>query len=164
MVQAERQGEILVAGENITSKPLQKLIPQLSIALYNPSWELFFTTAEEELLFALENLGLPETEIEERIRTVTAQLGLESMLSKTSLHLSQGWQKLLILAVHMAIRPQVLLLDEPFVGLSETSLKRAINCLTLYLEAGGSLVLAEQSPSAAELKPIVQKLNVDKQP
>ncbi|HOV16141.1 MAG TPA: ABC transporter ATP-binding protein [Candidatus Cloacimonadota bacterium] len=159
-VQAERQGSVFLNGENITTLPINKLIPKLSIVLSNPAWEMFFSTAEEEILFALENMGLPEKEIEQRLKTIAEQFELMPMLNEPSLHFSAGWQKMLVLAVHAAIRPQVLLLDEPFAGLSDESVKKVINCLKDYLAKGGCLILAEHSSAVTELEPVTLNLSL----
>jgi energy-coupling factor transporter ATP-binding protein EcfA2 len=159
MIKAVRTGKIRLNNEPIDMVPLDKLIPRISLALSNPAWEFLFSNPGDEIVFALENIGLPEAEIESRISDVCQRLGLQPWLSLPSFQLSQGWQKLVVLAVHLAIQPAVLLLDEALTGLSGTNLEIALEALQQYTEGGGCLIIAEHSDRVQELKPSVLSLN-----
>ncbi len=153
VVQAVRTGIIWLGGRQINDLPLNQLSPLLSLSYSDPQREFFFTCCEDEIIFALENLGLSSAEITLRLAETGTRLGLEEKLGQPSSTLSYGWQKLAVLAVHLAIRPQALLLDEPLSGLSGIALEKAVGALKAYTETGGILVLAEHSPAAEQLVP-----------
>jgi energy-coupling factor transporter ATP-binding protein EcfA2 len=152
-IPASRTGDITLNNIRIDDQPLNKLIPILSIALSNPDWELFFSNPLDELVFALENIGLNHEVIKARIESVCSAFELHDKLDLASHQLSEGWKKLTALAVHSAICPQILLLDEPFNGLSKNGVRRVIEWLKSYLAQGGILIIAEHNDAVFELNP-----------
>ncbi len=93
----------------------------LSMVMSDPAFQLFFPDGESEIAFALENSGLPAAEIASRISEVTESFGLKDILRQHPAKLSYGQQKLLLFAACDAMRRLLVLLDEPFSGLSGRS-------------------------------------------
>lgn len=153
-IEAERSGEIWLDKALLNDIPLPQLIPNLSLMLCNPAWELFFTYPEEEIVFALENLNLDEAEIKKRLASVCRDFALDKWLQTPVHKLSAGWMKMVVLAAHSAVRPRILLLDEPLSGLSEMNALRVLNWLKQYVRDGGILITAEHSPLMEQLNPI----------
>lgn len=158
MIEAEKTGEVFLDNDLLNEVPLQNLIPKLSLMLCNPVWELFFTYPEDEIVFALENISLSEAEMESRVREVSDTFCLGSWLNHPTHKLSAGWQKMVVLAVHAAIKPRVLLLDEPFNGLSDASSEKVLSWLINYTKEGGSLIIAEHSALVERLNPAILQL------
>ncbi len=154
-ISCSRTGDIVLYDELMNEVPVNKLIPKISLMLSNPHWELFFSTPEDEIVFALENIGLADAEIKDRVSSVCAAFNLEQFMKFPSNKLSIGWQKMVILAVHAAIMPKVLLLDEPFNGLSETNINRVLDWLKSYLTKGNSVIIAEHSEKVKILNPVI---------
>ena len=159
-IDAERTGEIRLDNVLVNDIPLQKLLPDLSLMLCNPDWELFFTYPEQEMIYALENLGLSDAEIKDRLNKAISDFGLEPWLHTPTHKLSAGWQKMVVLAVHAVVKPKVLLLDEPFNGLSDANTERVLVWLKHFTREGGSLIIAEHSPLVTKLDPTVFELGV----
>ncbi len=158
-IPAFRSGDITLNNIKINDLPLNRLLPMLSIALSNPDWELFFSNPLDELVFALENIGLNPEVIKARIESVSSAFELQDKLDLASHQLSEGWKKLTALAVHAAICPQILLLDEPLNGLSSAGIRRVIEWLKSYLAQGGILICAEHNDAVNELNPILLTMN-----
>lgn len=158
MIEAEKTGEVLLDDELLNNLLLQNLIPKLSLMLCNPLWELFFTNPEEEIIFALENMGLSETEMEKRIKTVLKDFGIGEWLRFPTHKLSAGWQKMVVLALQAAIIPQIMLLDEPLNGLSKANIELVLNWMKKYAKEGGILIMAEHSQHVETLKPSILQL------
>lgn len=159
MIEAERTGEVFLDNDLLNDVPLNNLIPELSLMLCNPYWDLFFTYPEDEIVFALENIGLSVSEIDGRLKSVSEEFGLGEWLKFPTHKLSAGWQKMVVLAVHAAIRPKILLLDEPLNGLSPANIATVMNWLAGYSREGGILIIAEHSPLITKLIPAI--LNLD---
>ncbi|MFO7660146.1 MAG: ABC transporter ATP-binding protein [Candidatus Cloacimonadaceae bacterium] len=155
---ADRSGEVLLDNVLLNDVPLPNLLPVLSLMLCNPGWELFFTFPEEEIIFALENLNLSEAEIGDRLNSICSDFALEQWMQTPVHKLSAGWQKMVVLAAHCAVKPRVLLLDEPFNGLSDVNAARVMSWLKNYLRDGGSLIIAEHSPRIEQLNPTLLEL------
>ena len=162
-IEATRQGEIYLQGSLSNDIPLNCLSPQVSLSLSNPKWEMFFTTLEEELCFALENIGLTPVEIETRLQAALTRFHLIDWLECPVHKLSPGWQKMVSLAAQAALKPGVLLLDEPLAGLSETNAQLVIDWMQDYLKEGGVIVAAEHSHLINEMHPQILVLAGNKQ-
>lgn len=158
-ISCSRTGDIVLYDELMNEVPVNKLIPKISIMLSNPHWELFFTTPEDEIVFALENIGLADAEITDRVSSVCDAFNLEQFMKFPSCKLSIGWQKMVMIAVHAAVMPKVLLLDEPFNGLSDTNIYRVIDWIKSYLAKDNSVIIAEHSEKVNLLKPVIMQLS-----
>jgi len=159
MLSAERDGSIFFNDKLMNEVVVNNLAPDFSLLLSNPAWELFFSTIEGEIIFALENIGLTENEISERLSYVTDTFRLNQWKHLNTHHLSYGWQKMVNLAVHAAIKPSVLLLDEPLSGLSDDNKNIVLLYLSEYQKSGGIAILAEHSDSINELQPQIMCLD-----
>jgi energy-coupling factor transporter ATP-binding protein EcfA2 len=160
MIEATRTGKIYLDGDDITSRPLNLMLPDLSFSMSNPNLEFFFANPEDEIIFALENAGFSEAEIKARLERAINHFGLQKFRQTHTHHLSAGWQKMASLAVQAAISPRILLLDEPLNGLSPDNIGVVIGWVKDYLSGGNCLVVAEHSEAINDLNPIV--LNLDK--
>ena len=141
-------GEVLVrdpkTGETFktTETPVPKLSTLVGLVLQNPESQLFNMTVEDEVAFALENLGLPRDEIERRIRWALRAVNLEGREDEFPPNLSGGEKKRLAIASVIAMKPAHLVLDEPFAGLDAGS-RRAIERLILELSREITVVVIE---------------------
>ncbi|MBM4403078.1 MAG: ABC transporter ATP-binding protein [Candidatus Cloacimonetes bacterium] len=93
----------------------------LSMVMSDPAVQVFFPDGVSEIAFALENSSIPAAEIESRIAKVTNLFGLEEIVRQHPATLSYGQQKLLLFAACEVLKRPLVLLDEPFSGLSQRS-------------------------------------------
>jgi len=112
--------------------------------------QLLWTTAEEEVVFALRNRGVPAPERSQRAARALADVGLAGLGARPVERLSVGQQQRVALAALLALRPGVLLLDEPASQLDPPAVDR-LRALLRGLKAGGTaLVIADHVPQTWE--------------
>ena len=145
ILEADRDGLLFLDGKNYNSIPVNLLMPDISMMLSNPHWQLFYPTPEEEIVFVLENAGLQEHEIEERLNNALHLFQLVQFRHAQSASFSYGQQKMILFAVQAAINPKLLLLDEPFDGLSEQNVILVVEWLKAYTKSGGMLIIADHT-------------------
>jgi len=114
-----KKGEVHYAGNRVdySSKALTRLREQVSVVLQNPDDQIFSTTVEEDVAFGPMNLGLEKEEVERRVDEALFLVDLENIRERPTQQLSFGQRKRVALAGALAMKPQVLMMDEPTAGL-----------------------------------------------
>jgi cobalt/nickel transport system ATP-binding protein len=114
-----KKGDVYFAGARIDygSKALTKLREQVSVVLQNPDDQIFSTTVEEDVAFGPMNLGLERGEVDRRVDEALFLVDLESIRERPTQQLSFGQRKRVALAGALAMKPRVLMMDEPTAGL-----------------------------------------------
>ena len=111
------KGEIYYGDEVLNSLTPELRAKRVSILFQNPDNQFCMDSVEHELLFTLENINCPTSEMENRVTELLKMVGLEG-LEKTKLHtLSGGTKQKVALAAAMAAKPEMLILDEPFANI-----------------------------------------------
>ena len=105
-------------------------------------------TVEEEIAFGPENLGLPAHEIRKRVDFAVDVTNLGHLLERSPFSLSGGEQQRLVIAASLALKPQVLVLDEPFTNLDPESRDAMLNVFD-GLSSDLTIILLETNPSLA---------------
>lgn len=137
-------GVIIFAGcEMRAEKDFQALRRRLGYAVQNAEDQLIFPTVLEDLCFGPLNLGLTEDEAGARALAQLAELGLAGFDQRLTHQLSGGQQKLAALAAVLVMRPEVLLLDEPFNGLDDAACERL--CAVLEGLDCGMIVVSHEA-------------------
>ena len=151
-IRGEFEGEVVVTDpetgeEYITSEtPVSKLSTIVGLVLQNPESQIFNMTVEEEVAFALENLGLPREEILERIEWALRIAGLEDKRDEFPPNLSGGEQQRLAIAAILAMKPKVLVLDEPTTQLDPAGRRGVLEMISkLNREEGITVVLVDHN-------------------
>ncbi len=108
-------------GRPVTRRLQRSLWRQVGLVFQDCADQLFCASVAEEIAFGLRQLGLPRAEIRRRGQEVLAMVGLEGFEARVPLHLSGGERKRLALACVLAMRPRLLILDEPTAGLDPRS-------------------------------------------
>ena len=106
-------GSVRVNGIGVAEQPIAVTCQQVGLLFQNPEEQLFCIIVEDEIAFGLENLGLPSHEIDRRIDSALTQVGLAGFRNHQIASLSSGQKQRVALACVCAMRPQILLLDEP---------------------------------------------------
>jgi cobalt/nickel transport system ATP-binding protein len=102
---------------------------RVGLLFQNADDQLFCPTVLEDVTFGPRNQGLSAAEADERARATLADLGLEALADRPTHRLSGGEQRMVALATVLAMRPDVVLLDEPLAGLDEASEERLLSVL-----------------------------------
>ena len=106
-------GSVRVNGASVAEQPIAVTCQQVGLLFQNPEEQLFCIIVEDEIAFGLENQGLPSHEIDCRIDSALAQVGLAGFRHRQIASLSSGQKQRVALACVCAMQPQILLLDEP---------------------------------------------------
>ncbi len=125
---------------NYRRKALRRLRSEVAVVLQNPDDQIFSSTVGEDVAFGPRNLGLSEDEIEERVDEALFQTGMTALKEQGTLKLSYGQRKRLVLAGAIAMRPKLLILDEPTAGL-DPQMAHEVMEITDQLHHTGTTVL-----------------------
>lgn len=113
-------GDILYNGESIYREgySMKQLRSKVGLVFQYPEHQLFEVDVFSDVCFGPKNLGLPQDEIEERAKEALAMVGLnESFYKQSPFELSGGQKRRVAIAGVLAMKPEVLILDEPTAGL-----------------------------------------------
>ena len=150
-IDGDFEGQVVVLGQETADVPMGQLAMQVGLVFEDIEAQLFNATVADEIAFGLEAMGLPVPEIEKRIDESLDLVGLRGFRRRSPRMLSGGEQKRLALASVLAMRPRILILDEPTLGLDPRARKNvlaAINRLRLESERGMTVVMATQDAEA----------------
>jgi len=120
-IPGELKGEVKVFGRDPAKVGVAKMAQVAAIVLQDPEAQVIAFTVEEEVAFALENLLVPRSEGLKRIREALRVVGLEDLRKEPVDTLSMGQKQRLALASALALRPRLLILDEPTAHLDPAS-------------------------------------------
>ncbi|MBN2392993.1 MAG: ABC transporter ATP-binding protein [Anaerolineae bacterium] len=142
-----------VAGYDV----LAKMPPTGAVGLLfqDAATQLFNSTVEDEVAWGLEALGTPPQHISMQVEEALGRFGLLDVRTRSPWALSGGQQKRLALAAVWAMRPRVLLLDEPLGGLDPQGRTEVLAALRTLSQSGVTLLLTTFRPQTAALAPTV---------
>lgn len=137
------QGQVLVAGRALANYRQRELYQKVGMVLQNPDDQLFGATVADDVAFGPRHLGLAEREVRIRVTENLALVGAEHLEKRPIHKLSFGEQKRVALAGVLAMRPAVLVLDEPTAGLDPAGELRMVKLLLdLNEKSGITIILA----------------------
>lgn len=123
------QGRLRVAGLELTSRNLGRIRSQVGLVFQDPDDQLFSPTVWEDVAFGPLYAGLPEAEVQRRVKRALAAVGAEGAEQRMPHHLSLGERKRVAMATVLAMEPRILVLDEPSSGLDPRGRRRLIELL-----------------------------------
>jgi len=140
----ELEGEVTVAGLSTTENSTPKLAQNVGLIFQNPDNQIFALTVQKDIAFGLENLGIPREQMLEHIDWALDNTGIEDLRERGTHELSGGQKQRLAIASILAMRPDILVLDEPTSFLDPLGAIRIFNVLeTLNREHGMTVILIE---------------------
>ena len=138
------KGTVLLDGEDIWSRPkeMKQIRCRVGLVMQYPEYQLFEETVREDIAFGPKNMGLSAQEIEERVAEAAAFAGLDpALLGESPFDLSGGQKRRAAIAGIMAMRPEVLVLDEPAAGLDPRGRDAILRGMREYKEKSGATVI-----------------------
>ena len=143
----ERTGDTRVLGENVADMDVRASAERVGYVFQDPENQIVCETVWHEMAFGLENLGMSRDEMRRRVAETSYFFGLEDWLHRDTDTLSGGRKQLLSLAAVLALRPRVLLLDEPTSQLDPVAEKNFLHALfRVNRELGCTVVVATHQP------------------
>ena len=139
------EGRIRVAGHTLNRSTARDVRRHLGIVFQDPDDQLFMPRVGEDVAFGPATMGLAPEEVRARTAEALEAVGLAGFEDRSPYHLSQGEKQRAALATVLAMRPQILALDEPTAGLDPRARRRLIallqNLATTMLVVGHDLDL-----------------------
>jgi len=136
-------GRVLVFGEEVKNWPLSRISQKIGTVLQDPERQILGTKVLNEVAFGLENLGLPREEIYQRVQASLDLLEISHLRGRDTFTLSGGEKQKVALAGVVAMRPSILLLDEPLASLDPASAWDSLNTIRLLANQGLTVLLIE---------------------
>ncbi len=141
---APSAGKVYVGGKDINADKFSRkaVKGEVGLVFQYPEYQLFEETVYKDIAFGPKNMKLGESEIDERVREAAGFVGVEeSLFDKSPLELSGGQKRRVAIAGVIAMRPGVLILDEPTAGLDPLGCSTILENILNYREKSGSTVI-----------------------
>ena len=150
----ELTGSVRIEGRPTTDLRLRDIALTVGTVLQDPAKQIVGATVEAELAFGPENLGLPRTEILERIGLVMDRAGIGNLVGRETSALSGGERQLVAAAGILMMRPRLYVVDEPLANLDPATASRLLALLRDLADEGNAVVIVEHRvEEALELDP-----------
>lgn len=138
-------GEIFFDEKEINTLSIKEKCQSVGIVFQNPDNHIFSPLVTEELVFALENLGIKREEMELKLDIVLKGCGIEYLKDAKTLLLSSGEKQLVALASVLIMEPQILILDEITSRMDSNYKEKVRNILVDYAKSGKSVILVSHT-------------------
>lgn len=137
-------GCVKIEGKAISFEKdeLLKVMQKVGIVFQDPNDQLFAPTVKEDIAFGPMNLGLSYDEVEKRVEDALKMVGMENYEDKTPHHLSGGQQKRIAIAGIIAMKPEIMILDEPTAGLDPDGVEKVLNIMNQLNKEGMTLIIS----------------------
>jgi cobalt/nickel transport system ATP-binding protein len=137
-------GLIKIDGEPAIyeKKELLKIRQKVGIVFQNPDDQLFAPTVIEDVAFGPMNIGISDDEVDERVEEALELVGMSGLEKKAPHHLSGGQKKRVAIAGILAMRPEIMVLDEPTTGLDPKGVDQVMEILYMLNKEDMSIIIA----------------------
>ncbi len=138
-------GEVLVNGRDTVESSPSELALSVGSVFQDIDGQMVASVVEDELLFGLENFGVPHEEIEKRISDILKMVGIEELRHRNISTLSGGQKQKVAISAVVALMPDILVLDEPTAELDPQSSQQIFSMLRMLNEKMGiTVIVVEQ--------------------
>jgi energy-coupling factor transporter ATP-binding protein EcfA2 len=139
----ELTGKVLLYGKEMSDQPLSRVSQVVGTVLQDPERQILGIKVLNEVAFGLENLGKPRSEILESVDESLNHLGIGHLRDRETFLLSGGEKQKVALAGVLAMKPGILLLDEPLASLDPASSLDALSLIRRLADEGMTVLLVE---------------------
>ena len=138
------EGKVLLDGVDIWAdkSKMRQMRFRVGLVFQYPEYQIFEETVAKDIAFGPRNMGLAEEEVQARVQKTAAIVGLsEEILKQSPFLLSGGQKRRVAIAGVMAMRPEVLILDEPTAGLDPRGREEILQEIQAYRNQTGATIL-----------------------
>lgn len=139
----EISGRVTVLGEEVKDWALSRISQKIGTVLQDPERQILGTKVLNEVAFGLENLGMSRPEIYQRVNEALEFLKISHLRDRETFHLSGGEKQKVALAGVLAMRPSILLLDEPLASLDPASAQDTLDTVRQLADDGMTVLMVE---------------------
>jgi len=151
-IHGAQKGQVKIAGTTIDTTDklsLKKIRSQVGIVFQDPDDQLFMPTVREDIAFGPYNMGIRGAELDQIVNEALAQVGMSDLADRAPHHLSFGQRRRVAVAGVLAMKPEILVLDEPSSNLDPAS-RRELATILASLDVT-ILMVTHDLPYALEL-------------
>lgn len=127
------EGEINVAGVNLTKKTLRRIREIVGMVFQNPDDQLFMPTVEEDVAFGPLNMKLSEEEVRNRVYMALSTVGCVELAKRSPMQLSGGQKRRVAIATVLSMLPSVMVLDEPTSNLDWAARESVVKMINDFM-------------------------------
>lgn len=139
----EMTGTVTIGGKDTRRTPLSELAHSIGLLFQSPDEQIFFTRVFEEIAFGLENQRVEPARIRDMVEGALARVGMSGHGPTSTGALSGGQKQRVALAALLALRPGILVLDEPLSQLDPGGAQEVLAAVRALAEEGVTIVLVE---------------------
>ena len=144
-IKGDFYGAVTVDGVDTAEHPAEEFARKVGQVFQDIDSQMVASVVEDEILFGLENFGVPHEEIGQRVDKVLKELGIEDLRDREISSLSGGQKQKVAIASMLALEPEVIVLDEPTGELDPESSREIFKILTaLNRDKGITVIIVEQ--------------------
>ncbi len=144
LIEGKLTGNVFIKGKNTKKMKMKEITKYVGVVLQDPESQIFGLTVEEDISFGLENLGLNDKEIEERVNKILDFMGLKKYRDFNPRLLSGGQKQKLVIGSVLAMDPEIIFLDEPFSNIEPKFKLEIFQILHSLKREGKTIILVER--------------------
>jgi energy-coupling factor transport system ATP-binding protein len=145
LIREGARGTIAIDGTASSSLRATDLAQRVGMVFQNPDLQFFGVTVLEDVAFGPENLGLPRSEIQARVESALEAVGIAHLAERVIVTLSGGERQRVAIAGALAMRPRLLILDEPTSDLDPGGRREVLETLAVLKDQGITVLLIEHN-------------------
>ena len=155
------EGDVIVCGMNTREFDVPDFARHVGMVFQDPGYQLVTGDVESEIAFGLEHQDLPEHEIRQRIDETLDLLRIAHLIGRSTRDLSWGERQRVAIASVVALRPTLLVLDEPFSGIDATVVQTLASLLLDLRSSLGTTIIVFEHRTAPLLPKIDRRIELE---
>jgi cobalt/nickel transport system ATP-binding protein len=127
-----QQGEVIVYGISVTKRNRKTIQKMVGLVFQNPDEQIFYPKVYDDIAFGPRNMKLPGEDVHERVSIALEEVSITHLKNRITFNLSFGEKKKVAFAGMLAMQPEVIVLDEPTIGIDPWSKPKMIEIIKSF--------------------------------